>query len=76
LDIKGTVRYNDQGQPFGVNDLVKEFLEANPHFVAAPPSTTNGRSNVNRSPQQIDLTKLDMRNPEHRKLYQEARKTR
>ena len=36
LDSKGTVRYNDQGQPFGVNDLVKEFLDANPHFVAAP----------------------------------------
>lgn len=74
LDSKGTVRYNDQGQPFGVNDLVKEFLDANPHFVAAPPSTTNSRSNVNQSPQKVDISKLDMRNPEHRKMYQEARK--
>lgn len=76
LDTKGTVRYNDQGQPFGVNDLVKEFLEANPHFVAAAPSTTNGRSNVNQSPQKLDISQLDMKNPEHRKLYQEAKKTR
>jgi len=74
LDSKGTVRYNDQGQPFRVEDLVKEFLDTNPHFVAAPPSTTNGRSNINHSPSKIDLNALDMRNPEHRKLYQEARK--
>lgn len=76
LDSKGTVRYNDQGQPFGVTDLVKEFLDANPHFVAAPPSTTNTRSNINQSPKKLDIRSLDMRNPEHRKMYQEARKNR
>jgi len=73
LDEKGSVKYNDQGQPFKVEDLVQSFLQENPHFVAAPPSTTNSRSNVSQNQKQVDLKSLDMRNPEHRKLYQEAR---
>lgn len=73
LDTKGSVRYNDQGTPFRVEDLVKEFLDANPHFVAAPPSTTQGRSNIGQSQPKVDLKNLDMKNPEHRKLYREAR---
>lgn len=72
LDQKGTVRYNDQGQPFRVEDLVKEFLDTNPHFVAAGASTTNGRSNINQGSQKLDLSKLDMKNPEHRRLYKES----
>jgi hypothetical protein len=73
LDQKGTVRYNDQGQPFGVQDLVKEFLDTNPHFVAAGASTTHGRNNINQGSQnKIDLSKLDMKNPEHRKLYRDS----
>jgi hypothetical protein len=71
LDQKGTVRYNDQGTPFRVEDLVKEFLDTNPHFVAAGASTTNGKSNINQGSQKLDLTKLDMKNPEHRKMYKE-----
>ena len=35
LDNDGSVRYNDNGQPIGVNDLAAEFLTANPHFVKA-----------------------------------------
>ncbi len=73
LDSKGTVRYNDQGQPFRVEDLVKEFLDTNSHFVGPTPSTTMGRSNINQSPNKIDLKSLDMRNPEHRKMYKEMR---
>ena len=73
LDEKGSVKYNDQGQPFKVEDLVQSFLQENPHFVAAPPSTTNSRSNVSQNQKQVDLKSLDMRNPEHRKMYQEMR---
>jgi hypothetical protein len=73
LDQKGTVRYNDQGQPFGVQDLVKEFLDTNPHFVAAGASTTNGRNNISQGSQnKIDPSKLDMKNPEHRRLYRDS----
>jgi len=72
LDAKGTARYNDQGQPLRVEDLVKEFLDTNPHFVSAGASTTNSRGNIGQSPQKIDIRKLDMRNPEHRRLYQQS----
>jgi len=74
IDAKGAVRYNDAGAAVGVNDLVKEFLEQNPHFVAAAPSTTNTKSSHNnQSGVGFDISKLDMKNPEHRKLYAEAR---
>ena len=77
VDTKGAVRYNDSGEPIGVNDLVKEFLDANPHFVQPTPATTNTKTNVNAStPKGVDISKLDMKNPEHRKLYAESMKTR
>jgi hypothetical protein len=71
----GTVRYNDTGAPLGVNDLVREFLDSNPHFVQSSPSTTNSKSSVtNSGPGKLDITKLDMNNPDHRALYREYRK--
>jgi len=38
LDKTGAVRYNDNGTSMTVNELVNEFLTANPHFVKASPS--------------------------------------
>ena len=75
LDEKGTVRYSDKGQPFRVEDLVKEFLDSNPHFKAAGPSTTQSKSNVSQSREKLDITKLDMSKPADRKLYAEYRKS-
>lgn len=72
IDSKGAVRYNDKGSALGVDDLVREFLDLNPHFVAASPATTNTKSSILTS-NSIDYTKLDMKNPEHRKLYAQAR---
>jgi ribonucleotide reductase alpha subunit len=70
VDNKGLVRYNDAGEPLGVGNLVREFLDSNPHFVQPTPATTNGRSSVNAgNPGSVDISKLDMKNPEHRKLY-------
>ena len=72
----GSVRYRDDGQPLAVEDLVREFLDSNPHFVSASPATTNTKSNISQGqPAKLDITKLDMRNPEHRKVYSEYRKT-
>lgn len=75
VDTKGSVRYNDAGQPLAVEDLVKEFLDANPHFVSAAPSTTNSLSNIRGGGDgvKVDVSKLNMKNPEHRKLYAEAK---
>jgi hypothetical protein len=70
----GTVRYTDNGTAMGVDDLVKEFLDTNPHFVSPTPSTTNTQSSVMNESKNVDVSKLDMSNPEHRKIYAELRK--
>jgi hypothetical protein len=76
VDTKGSVRYNDKGAALGVDDLVREFLDTNPHFKAATPATTNTKSMISAgNTAKLDVTKLDMKNPEHRKLYAEYRKT-
>lgn len=75
VDSKGTVRYKDNGTPLAVEDLVREFLDSNPHFVSATPATTNTKSNVaDVKSTKIDISKLDMKNPADRKLYAEYRK--
>jgi hypothetical protein len=77
VDTKGSVRYNDAGEALAVDDLVREFLDSNPHFRASGPTTTNTKSNVSSvSPGKIDISKLDMKNPEHRKLYAEAQRAK
>jgi len=74
VDTKGSVRYSDKGSALGVDDLVKEFLESNPHFKAATPSTTNTKTNISQTAgAKIDISKLDMKNPEHRKQYAQQR---
>ena len=76
VDSKGSVRYNDKGEAIGVEDLVREFLDSNPHFKLANPATANTKSNiVNKGNAPLDISKLDMNNPEHRLLYREHRKT-
>ena len=72
----GAVRYKDNGTAFEVEDLVREFLDSNPHFVTASPTTANTKSSISQEqPAKLDITKLDMKNPEHRKVYSEYRKT-
>lgn len=74
VDSKGAVRYNDAGESLGVSDLVREFLDSNPHFVQPTPATTNTKSShASNAANSIDISKLDMRNPEHRKIYAEAK---
>jgi hypothetical protein len=74
VDDKGSVRYNDKGAPLQVEDLVREFLDSNPHFVSATPATTHSRSNVqSNTVTDIDVSKLDMRKAEHRAIYKNLR---
>lgn len=76
IDKTGSVRYSDSGTALGVDDLVREFLAQNPHFVqpTASTSTTKTSIGMNAGSKDIDVSKLDMKNPEHRKLYAELRK--
>jgi len=72
VDGKGSVRYNDRGEPLGVDDLVREFLDSNTHFVQSTPATSMTKSSHSINSQGIDISKLDMKNPEHRKLYRQT----
>ena len=74
VDAKGSVRYNDNGEPLLVDDLVNEFLKQNPHFVQPTPATTNTKTNIQPGKSgKVDISSLDMKNPQHRKLYAEAK---
>jgi hypothetical protein len=65
----GAVRYTDSGDAFGVDDLVKSFLDTNPHFVQPTASTTNTQSNAGVGMSKgLDINSLDMKNPKHREL--------
>jgi hypothetical protein len=75
LDQSGQVRYTDAGNQMSVDELVIEWLDKNPHFVQATPATTQSRNSIDNSrPGPLDITKLDMKNPEHRAQYAEYRK--
>jgi len=77
VDHSGSVRYNDAGEALAVDDLVREFLDSNPHFRASGPATTNSKTNVGAvTSSTVDYSKLDMKNPEHRKLYAQGQKAR
>ena len=70
-----TVRYNDNAEPMTVDELVNEFLSKNSFFRAAGPSGTESSGNVaeNKS-KKVDLSQLDMTNPDHRAIYAKMRR--
>ena len=74
VDDQGQVRYKESGDPFSVEDLVSDFLNANPHFVNAN-SSGSGMSNKTQplADTNLRLEDLDMTNPKHRELYKKYR---
>ena len=75
IDGNNVARYNDSGAPLTVDELVVEFLGTNPHFVQPTRSTTNtNSSNDSTSIEQLDVSKLDMKDPKHRAKYAAYRK--
>jgi hypothetical protein len=71
----GQTRYTDNGDPLTIDGLVTEFLTTNPHFVSAGQPGGGSKSNTNAEGiSKVDVNKLDMTNPEHRKQYAEYRK--
>lgn len=74
VDDRGQVRYKDSGDPYGVEDLVSEFLQTNPHFVNANSSGSGISSKTQPlGDQSFNLADLDMKNPQHRELYKKYR---
>lgn len=74
IDAKGNVRYTDKGELFTVKDLVKEFLDSNPHFVQPTSATTNTKSSHGTNDfSKVDVSKLDLSNPKDREIYAKQR---
>lgn len=74
VDDSGNPRYTDEGDPLSVQGLVDEFLASNTYFRAAGPSGTGSTSNTGESKSvDLDLSNLDMTNPEHREMYKKLR---
>jgi len=78
VDTNGQVRYDDNGEPLKVSNLVNEFLSANPHFVSAGPNGSGTGSGVGKQTPVVDndVTKLNMDNPEHRKQYRDIMRSK
>ena len=72
----GQVRYNDKGDHITIDDLTKDFLNSNPHFVEATPSGGGTTSKVGDAGggEKLDISKLDMSKPADRQKYAEYRK--
>jgi hypothetical protein len=76
VDNNGAVRYSDSGTKLSVDDLVKEFLNKNTHFILPTPATTHTKTNVALNGKvDLDVTKLNMNDPADRELYKQYRKT-
>lgn len=70
----GQVRYNNKGEPFEISELVEDFMKANPHFAFATPGGTDTRSNLTpNTVEGLNISELDMNNPDHRKIYGKAK---
>jgi hypothetical protein len=79
VDTDGSVRYSEKGSTLTVDDLVDEFLSANPHFIAAGPQGSGAQGAVGRpagNVGKIDVTRLDMSNPQDRSIYKEYMKSK
>ena len=73
LDGSGDVRYDaGNAEPLSIEAAVKEFLEQKPYFRASNPAGAGTVSNSRpQKTEQMSLSDLDMKNPEHRKMYAE-----
>jgi len=74
---EGAVRYTETGDAMTVDTLVKEWLDKNPHFSQPGPKGAGSQSNTSSTVNgQVDVSKLDLTNSEHRAIYKQLRNER
>ena len=77
VDNNSNVRYNTKGELLTIDDRVKEFLDANPHFRQGSRSGSGSQSSIGgNTVKPFSLQDLDLTKPEDRKAYSEYRKKR
>lgn len=76
LDDDGNVRYDTQtAAPIALDDLVSQFIQSNQYFRApAPAGTGSGGNTSSKTSREVNVSDLDMKNPEHRAKYKELRR--
>lgn len=74
LDNDGNVRYDDKGNAWGVDSLVKSFLDENPHFQTASASTTQSQTSIaGAKTQSVSLENLDMNKAADRAIFKQMK---
>ena len=77
LDKHSNTRYNDKGELLTIEESVKEFLDANPHFSQGSKSGVGSQSSVEgKTVKPFSIQDLDMSKADDRKRYAEYRKQR
>ena len=77
LDNNSNVRYNPKGELLSIEEKVKEFLDANPHFRKGSLSGSGSQSAVEgKTVKPFNIQDLDLSKPEDRQKYAEYRKKR
>jgi len=77
LDNNKNIRYNSKGELLSIEDRVKEFLDANPHFRKGSLSGTGSQSSIEgKTVKPFNIQDLDMSKAEDRQKYAEYRKQR
>jgi len=77
VDNNSNVRYNAKGELLTIEDRVKEFLDANPHFRQGSKSGSGSQSSIGgNTVKPFSLQDLDLTKPEDKKAYAEYRAKR
>tara|TARA_X000000950_G_scaffold287986_1_gene402697 strand:- start:1557 stop:2255 length:699 start_codon:yes stop_codon:yes gene_type:complete len=77
LDKHSNIRYNDKGELLTIEESVKEFLDANPHFSQGSKAGVGSQSSIEgKTVKPFNIQDLDMSKPEDRLKYAEYRKKR
>ena len=77
LDKNSNIRYNERGELLTIEERVKEFLDANPHFSQGSKSGVGSQSSIEgKTVKPFNIQDLDMSKPEDRLKYAEYRKER
>ncbi len=77
LDNNSNIRYNSKGELLTIEERVKEFLDANPHFRQGSLAGSGSQSSIEgKTVKPFNIQDLDMSKPEDRAKYSEYRKER
>ena len=77
LDKNSNIRYNEKGNVLTIEERVKEFLDANPHFRQGSKAGSGSQSSIEgKTVKPFKIQDLDLSKEEDRKRYAEYRKER